>query len=439
MDTIEIIVLKKSDERTYNSITAIKNRLSSHDLISFSSNGNIIYSNDKEQLVDLIFKVTLQENHANRDKVFHIQLDYDSNIEEKFKQNICELTTIIQSMLIEISESTRVSVLKHDVYKEYAIDSYTLIFEVENELRKFVTNLMTSQIGYNWIDEALPEGINPRSANIDTDQSDLLYEIYYSDLINILFEGQREKGLRSIGDIQAFVEKQIKDNEITIEVEKLYGVIKRSLWQKYFASLGDEAMHMENNLKALTPLRNQVAHNRFVDRSTLGKIRSLHQTIMKSLSIATGNITSIKFTEDEKKNSLDIISQTRNYYSATQTVAIDNYIEKLGKSISSVSKFMGAIQFFDAVYLLKTGQRVGVKVVDYINDFESSKNLADQMIKELVKDSLHKATLLVASYTTVSNLTSRLNLHIKQKYPAGADLIEVVCMNLPLSIQFKEG
>ena len=116
-----------------------------------------------------------------------------------------------------MGDSTKVTVLKNDVYTDYSVEAYKAIYEAENGLRKFIYQLMARKIGFDWIEAVIPDGINTRSQNQESDESDFLHEIYLSDLERILFVGQRDKEFRNMDKIELFIRRAKKKHRTSIK------------------------------------------------------------------------------------------------------------------------------------------------------------------------------------------------------------------------------
>ncbi|WP_448104059.1 hypothetical protein [Pedobacter panaciterrae] len=229
------------------------------------------------------FKFTLQCNERER-------------IDDFYK-----LSKLLEKLFVKLSSEVSVNVLWNDIARQYAIEGYSLLNEVENLLRRLIANFMLINVGYDWHKLHIPSEVERRDPQLKVNYSDYLHQTYFSDLKTILFEGQREPNYRNIGDIQILVEKNISEGKDEIKIEDLKGVIAKSLWERHFSNATlYKKKNLEEDLERLNSLRNEIAHNRHIDRETLGKIQNISKKIIETLKLAIENLPDNILTNEEK-------------------------------------------------------------------------------------------------------------------------------------------
>jgi hypothetical protein len=223
-----------------------------------------------------------------------------SSKEEKLSE-YTELTTLLEKLISKLHKDVSINVLWNDIARKYAIEGYDLINQVENLLRRLITDFMLINVGYDWHKSHIPISVENRDTHLKETYSDYLHQTYFSDLKTILFEGQRDMNLRDIGQIQKFVEACISEKKTQIPIDELKGVISKSLWEKYFSKDSSyKKKELEEDLDKLNSLRNEIAHNRHISRETLGKIQNLSKKVIKTLKLEIEDLPNKVLTPEEQ-------------------------------------------------------------------------------------------------------------------------------------------
>ena len=213
-----------------------------------------------------------------------------------------ELSKILEKNFLRIHKDISINILWNDIARQYALEGYAVINEVENLLRRLIANFMLINVGLDWHKSHVPEAVITRNAKARDNYSDYLHQTYFGDLKTILFDGQREKGLKNIGDIQLLVQRHLTDKKDKIDIGDIEGVIAKSLWEKYFSSdvkYTKEALVAD--LESLNTLRNEIAHNQHISLDILNKIKSLSKKVIGTLKLELDKLPEKILTEEEKK------------------------------------------------------------------------------------------------------------------------------------------
>lgn len=277
-----------------------------------------------------------------------------------------DLTKLLEEIIAKLHPEASINILWNDIARKYAVEGYDLINEVENLLRRLIANFMLTKVGYDYPKYHIPNEVENRDSHLKVNYSDYLHQTYFSDLKTILFEGQREFTHRNIGDIQRIVEKHISEKKKEISIDDLKGVISKSLWERYFASETNyKKENLEKDLEELNSLRNEIAHNRHINRDTLGKIQNLSKKIIKTLNLAIEDLSKKELSPDEQNFQIHTenirIEEINNIVNEIfGTNALINWYYSNYKS-ANIEKTHDFLQYFDFIIKIADDRTIGVE------------------------------------------------------------------------------
>jgi hypothetical protein len=345
-----------------------------------------------------------------------------SSKEEKLSE-YTELTTLLEKLISKLHKDVSINVLWNDIARKYAIEGYDLINQVENLLRRLITDFMLINVGYDWHKSHIPISVENRDTHLKETYSDYLHQTYFSDLKTILFEGQRDMNLRDIGQIQKFVEACISEKKTQIPIDELKGVISKSLWEKYFSKDSSyKKKELEEDLDKLNSLRNEIAHNRHISRETLGKIQNLSKKVIKTLKLEIEDLPNKVLTPEEQNfqvhtetNRIAEYNPALQGYLSEKAVA-EWYKSNFGsESVQSNVKidFNDSFREVDIVITLSDKQQIGVEVKSTtISGFKQIRNQIahGQNLERFIPKSVDlfkefHLVIVLRDYSTSSDLT----------------------------------
>ncbi|OMP74505.1 HEPN domain-containing protein, partial [[Flexibacter] sp. ATCC 35208] len=280
---------------------------------------------------------------------------------EEFEKlsDFSELISGLEKVFKRLHPEVGINVLWNDIARKFAIIGYEAINEVENLLRRLITSFMLINVGYDWHKFHIPKSVEERDAQLKQNYSDYLHQTYFSDLKTILFEGQREPYFRDIGDVQLLVQKAIADKKESIPIRDLKGIIATSLWEKYFAKDSTyKKQDLESDLEKLNLLRNEIAHNRHINRETLGKIESISKKIIKTLKLEFEDLPNKQLTIQEQK--FQIERETSRIKHITNNL---RYFEKI------LIDYYSAVYQVSEIRMLDSGKDHGFDFLIKFEDF----------------------------------------------------------------------
>ena len=252
--------------------------------------------------------------------------------------DLTQLTALLESSFARIDNEVSVHMLWNDISRIYAVEGYALINEVENLLRRLITSFLLTRVGFDFPKHHIPSGVKNRADHLKVSDANYLHQTFFDDLKTILFEGQRAGNFENIGEIERLVQKLISEGRTEISIDELKGVIATSLWDKYFAAgTSYDKSKLQTDLDLLNGLRNEIAHNRHVNRQTLGKIQNLSEKIIKTLKLAIEDLPEKNLTVEEQEFQIDAennrLTKARGGgFSETVESVLDYYRNRYGAS-----------------------------------------------------------------------------------------------------------
>lgn len=367
-----LIILKQEDtfcdsDKAFLKFLAVDSRLD----IAEKSN-KITLSSKKDNKFSVSYLLLSGLVPSKKERYFKLTLT--SNESDKLNE-FDELTNLLEKIITKLHTEISINVLWNDIARQYAIEGYGLINEVENLLRRLITNFMLINVGYDWHIYEVPIEVQKRNPNLKGNYSDYLHTKYFIDLKTILFEGQRDSNFRNIGDIQKFIEKSISEKKTEIPINEFAGVVSKSLWEKNFSKNTDyKKKDLEDDLVKLNDLRNEIAHNRHIKRENLGKIQSLSKKVIKTLKLEIEDLPNKNLTPEERKFQIDFrleeFADTLQKALEEKTVDIsedeaDDLVNNVSGNTTFIKKLFsnGHLRYGDKIYYNPANEQTGKKYV----------------------------------------------------------------------------
>ncbi|WP_439864108.1 hypothetical protein [Pseudomonas antarctica] len=296
---VEYLSVINSKEGFCNSAKAFNNLLQSYENIKIT--GSKIASHGK------IFEYDVQcgEIQDNSQMFFHVKLTCtDAKDITTFKI----LLKSIRTLLTKASEKPP-EVLWDDISSSFAIESYPLIHEIENMMRKLITKFMLTKVGLGWTKETVPKEV---SESIKTKRNgsshNYLFEADFIQLSNFLFKSY------STANSKTLVEKVKTAQNITdLNINELKELVPTSNWEKYFLPIVNcKSEHLETRWEKLYELRCLVAHNNFISNEDFESIKRICIEVKDQLSEALKNLDKIHISAEQKEEVAENIATNLN-------------------------------------------------------------------------------------------------------------------------------
>lgn len=303
---VEYLIIVKQEDDFCNSAKAFLSFLAIDGCLKIlEENNTITMCYEDENKFTVSYSLLSDLLPSKKERYFKLQL---TSNEKNQLNEFDKLTNRLEKIFRKLHTEIRINILWSDVARQYAIQGYGLINEVENLVRRLIEDFMAINVGWDWYKYHIPVEVSNRETHLKDTDSDYLHSVYFSDLKTILFKGQRDFNFRNIEDIQKFVERRISEKKTAISIEDFQGVISKSLWEKHFSKVTEyKKSDLESDLEKLNGLRNQIAHNRHINRQTLGMIQNISKKIIKTLKLEIDNLPNNKLTPEEQKYQVEII------------------------------------------------------------------------------------------------------------------------------------
>ena len=126
---------------------------------------------------------------------FYITLKF--NDEEKYLPQYKEFLRKLKNVFHE--NNSIVETLRDDLSFHYAQLAYSLIHEIENLMRKFITYFMITNVGKNWVDESSPTQIKEALGKSKRKEyRDVLQQLDFIHLGDFLFKSYHEEDISDL-------------------------------------------------------------------------------------------------------------------------------------------------------------------------------------------------------------------------------------------------
>jgi len=256
---------------------------------------------------------------------FYITLKF--NDEEKYLPQYKEFLRKLKNIFHE--NNSIVETLRDDLSFHYAQLAYSLIHEIENLMRKFITYFMITNVGKNWVDESSPTQIKEALGKSKRKEyRDVLQQLDFIHLGDFLFKSYHEE------DISHLFEK-IKTLKEDIGIDDLKSYIPKSNWDKYFKERVDcDDEYLQKRWKQLYELRNKIAHTSHFTIGNYDSIQVLVSEIKEKLEKAFSNIDTIEVEEEDREKLSQNIATNINEHIG---IFLQEY-NKLEKQIMKLAK-----------------------------------------------------------------------------------------------------
>lgn len=299
---VEYLILK--EENTYcGSKEAFLNLLASNEDLKINGNTLKYKKND----IKITIQTDIPQLIDKKERYFHLLLEKDTN--EKNIESIIlliqEVCKIIKTIIKNSNYGFRINTLWDDISFYYSKQSYPLINEIENLMRKLIFKFMCINVGMNWLEEATPKEVREKilsrsdTANVKDLFEDCLYEADFIHLANFLF---KEYSTISIEDLIKNVSKAKKIEDL--KLKDIKEIIPKSNWDRYFSKIIKFA-GLNNKWKELYDYRNLVAHNRPLNKSNYQRIEIITSEIKEKITDAIKKIDDVHIPENKKKEVTD--------------------------------------------------------------------------------------------------------------------------------------
>lgn len=292
MFSVEYLFLFKKDAK----IDASHERI----LYNLKGNKNIIFDNDSSLEFDgmkislSINEVRREENVPHKSCNFIFKHEHESeniNGAIAFLSFVTEVTATLQEL-----NNEGIKILENSAAAFLARESYKLINNIENKMRKLITLFMTSNVGADWEKSNIPdvvEGSVKDKQKLSEDKtSNILYYVNFIDLSVFLFKGYKTMDTDEL-------HRRLSKGDIELEeITRRYN--PKSNWERYFQNhLEVQDKFITDKWSELYELRNKVAHNRSISGEEYYKIKGISKNLEGIIEKAVKKVNEIVLTDEQ--------------------------------------------------------------------------------------------------------------------------------------------
>ena len=264
---------------------------------------NEFLEQDKELVIQARSSVITYRNITFTYNVKHGQVD---GKEQKYfylivgnkgepKSEYRDLLRSIKTMIYE--ENFILETLQDDLSFHYSQHAYSLIHEIENYMRKFITFFMIAIVGKDWVQDNAPKIVKDAIGKSKRKQySDVLQQLDFKHLGDVLFSSYQN------GDNSKLLNKISSYTDVNqINLKELKDFIPTSNWDNFFKDIVDcDDLYLKTRWNSLYELRNIVAHTSSLSEDNYNDIVNLVNDVRPKLQSAFEKLHTIKLKSNEK-------------------------------------------------------------------------------------------------------------------------------------------
>jgi len=312
---------------------------------------------------------------------FYITLGFEGNEEsiEKYKNLLRIIKKVFQSNKI-IMET-----LRDDLSFHYSKSAYSLIHNIENMMRKFITYFMITNVGKDWVNESSPTHIQEALDKSKRKQYiDVLQQLDFIHLGDFLFKVYSDEDISNLF-------KRIQTLTSDISIDELQNYLPKSNWDKYFKEKIDcDDIYLKKRWEQLYDLRNKIAHTSNFTVGDYEAIQTLVSEVKEKLEKAFENIDRIELLDEDKEQLSENIATNIN-----EDIGI--FIRewnKLEKRIEKLANNQGLNSFLSNLQTIKEKSHFELDLIESIKTMNSFRNQlihrTDIISSEKIKTSIEE-------------------------------------------------
>lgn len=191
-----------------------------------------------------------------------------------------------------------------DISYYYSRRAYPVIYEVENLMRRLITNFMLIKVGKEWVSETSPQEFKEAiDRNQRKDGVNVLHSVDFIHLANFLLKPYSPE-VKNGHDLWEKIGS-------AKSIEELKGFAPKSNWKRYFSALVQfEDEQLRKKWESLYLLRCKVAHNSLVTRSDFDSIVMIAEELKIVLMKAMDKLPQVDLPPQEREFVTESIEST---------------------------------------------------------------------------------------------------------------------------------
>lgn len=285
MATVEYLAIIQKSNTFCDSVNSF-NRLIQVDSAIVIKAHKIVYKND----FGCDYKINSGEVQGKEQRYFHLHFSTENESPENLDK-FAEFLKSIRAVLARLESQP--TTLWDDISYFYCNSSYPLIHEIENLMRKLISNFMLITVGVDWVDQASPAEIKAIIAKGKRKDFNALHNIDFKDLADFLL-----KPYSSVSGEE--LQKKIKDATTSDDVLQIKRMLPESNWSRYFSNLVScDDTFLQKRWMELYDLRCRIAHNALVSKADYTRIKQLTTELKEKLNEAINKLPQVQVPSEQ--------------------------------------------------------------------------------------------------------------------------------------------
>jgi hypothetical protein len=285
MATVEYLAIVQKSNSFCDSVNSFNRLLQVDSSIAFKAH-KIAYKNDFE----CDYKITSGEIQGKEQRYFHLHFSTKNEFSDNLDK-FAEFLKAIRAVLAKLDSQP--TTLWDDISYFYCNSSYPLIHEIENLMRKLISNFMLITVGVDWVDQASPAEIKAILGKSKRKDLNALHNIDFKDLADFLL-----KPYSSVSGEE--LQNKIKKSTTPEDVVQLKRMLPESNWSRYFSNLVNcDDTFLQKRWMELYELRCRIAHNALVVKSDYTRVKELTSELKEKLCEAINKLPQVQVPSEE--------------------------------------------------------------------------------------------------------------------------------------------
>lgn len=240
------------------------------------------------------FRLSDGEVATKQQRYFHLHFTWDGEPDAD-TESLDRFNSLLKAVRGAVRQAGgEIETLWDDLSAHYARKAYPKIHEIENLMRRLITNFMLVTVGREWVNETLPKAVEEAVKNSKRkDYLNVLDSIDFIHLGEFLFAPYSKKTPQEMY-------AKLKDVKSDEDAKALLEFLPESNWKRYFGEFVTcEDGYLKTRWEKLYDLRCKVAHNAHMSKADLDDIEKLIGEVKPKLKDAIGKLSKVRVPPEE--------------------------------------------------------------------------------------------------------------------------------------------
>lgn len=221
--------------------------------------------------------------------------------------NLVSYSKLLREIKQVLGQHFIVETLQDDVSFHYSNRAYSMIHEIENLMRKFITFFMITNVGKDWVSDTTPDHVKvAMDKSKQRNYASELQKLDFKDLGYFLFDEYQKS------EVSSLLKKiDTYKNVSEIKLNDLKSYVPKSNWDIYFKKHVEfEGSALAKRWEKLYELRNSVAHTTSINKVQYEEIKDLVEEVRPVLQKAFETLGKLKLdTSDRLAISQNVVTK----------------------------------------------------------------------------------------------------------------------------------